>query len=241
MIQRREQYPSLFGGLSGILRKANNAVKSSRTLGGVYVMSGSDTDSQSSTSCKSLHTIKTTSDEPQIHDWNTSGEADHHKGAPRLAKTFSMRRINPNNITLTDEQLMGRVMLKVRRLPKANGYCMSNHVMINCERGERHIAPLKRVRTMDELAQQQAQRMAAMGKLCYSDVDELEAEVSGGQCGRRIGENVGKGKDIASIQAAMRRTKADLNNIIDRRFTCMGVGTARAEDGTIYLCQIFSD
>jgi hypothetical protein len=39
----------------------------------------------------------------------------------------------------------------------------------------------------------------------------------------------------------MMETVADRNNMLDRRLTCMGIGTAKADDGTLYLCQLFRD
>ena len=38
-----------------------------------------------------------------------------------------------------------------------------------------------------------------------------------------------------------RNAKADRNNILDRRFTCMGMGTAKSpdENSKLYICQIF--
>jgi uncharacterized protein YkwD len=52
---------------------------------------------------------------------------------------------------------------------------------------------------------------------------------------------VTRGANLHAIHSYMMTSVADRNNIMDRRFTSMGVGTAKADDGTLYLCQIFRD
>ena len=71
-----------------------------------------------------------------------------------------------------------------------------------------------------------------------------------GQKRHRIGENVGRGKTINEIHSMMMMTTnsknknknnvSQRNNILHRRFVYMGVGTAKGDDGLLYLCQIFS-
>lgn len=57
---------------------------------------------------------------------------------------------------------------------------------------------------------------------------------------RRIGENVYRGKTIKDMHTAMMKSQSHRNNILHRRFIYMGVGTAKGDDGLLYLCQIFS-
>lgn len=207
------------------------------TIGGVYFETGESSESKHVINV-SLHSLDT---ETSSGSWNSSGASDHHKGAPRIAKNFSQRRINPNNIVLSEEEMVGRIMIKSRKLPKNNGYIVSNHVMINSERTKRAIAPLKRIRALDEMARAQAKIMAEESQLFHSNHDELLEEL-GAQAIIRVGENVAKGADLRAIhKKMMKNSLADSNNLLDRRFTCMGVGTAKGSDGTLYLCQIFRD
>lgn len=225
------------------------------TIGGVYFNFENTLDERSKRldileesetkprSAKSLNTVDTQSTSSS-EEWNSSGSPEHHKGSPLLAKTFSQRRINPKNLPLTQEQLVDRIILKSRQLPKDSGYLASNHVLINNERIKRFVAPLKRMRTLDELARSHARLMAEEAQLFHSDREELYHKVFDEEQmmdGHRIGENVTKGKSVAAIHHFMMQSLSDKNNMLDRRFTWMGVGTAKASDGTLYLCQIFRD
>jgi hypothetical protein len=228
--------------INAVFRKDRKSKKSESlhfvTIGGVYFEAGESSESKP-TSHKSLNSVDT---ESSSGSWNSSGASDHHKGAPRIAKNFSQRRINPNNIHLSEDEMVGRIMLNSRRLPKNDGYLVSNHVMINNERTRRAIAPLKRIPALDEIARAQANLMAEENQLFHSNPEELREELVGQDIGRRIGENVAKGTALRAIHKnMMTNSLADTNNLLDRRYTCMGVGTAKGSDGTLYICQIFRD
>jgi hypothetical protein len=195
-------------------------------------------------SVKSMtNTVDTQSSEESTGSWNSSGSAEHHKGAPRIVRrAISQRYINPDfpELEIGDEEILGRIMLKSWRLPKNDGYYASNHVMINSERTKKYIPPLQRNRDMDEIAREQARLMAADNKLFHADPADL-MDLFGRQVCRRIGENVTRGSNLHDIHQAMMDTAADRNNILDSRFTCMGIETAKAVDGTLYLYQLFRD
>lgn len=214
------------------------------TIGGVYY----EDDETSSKPCSmtSLDTTSTGSsdDSHSIQsNWISSGSPDYHHGAPKIARNFSRRRVNPNNLELTESELIGRIMLHSRRLPKDNGYLVSNHVMINNERIVRSTAPLTRSPAMDELARNHAKKMAEESQLFHSDRQVLYENLAGEDKTERIriGENVTRGESLAVIHRLMMQSLPDKNNILDRRYTHMGVGTAKGHDGTLYLCQIFRD
>jgi hypothetical protein len=210
------------------------------TIGGVYATEVcDDANTKQEESFSSIESCETQSSRDSLSSWNSSGSPDHHKGSPLLVRrAISQRSINPDGIELGDAELLGRIMLRSRKLPKNNGYYSSNHVMINNERTKRMIPPLKRIPDMDELAREQAKLMAADNRLYHRDPADL-TEKLGQQCGCRIGENATRGSNVQAIHNAMMDSRADRNNIIDRRFTCMGIGTAKAADGTLYLCQLF--
>jgi len=221
------------------------------TLGGVYTteicitskkppsdysISTIDTQEESS------HSSSCSSDESQSN-WNSSGSDRHHEGAPLVVRKAIEEQSTIATIPgleLGDEEILGRIMLKSRKLPQNDGYYASNHVMINNERVKRQVPPLKRMRDMDTLARAQAQMMANERILFHADPEAIQEQL-GRECGRRIGENVTRGADLHAIHAFMMTSVADRNNIMDRRYTSMGVGTAKAVDGTLYLCQLFSD
>jgi hypothetical protein len=238
---------SLMRRMARSFRKKPNSDAKFDTLGGVYTteVCGSakpssehsigTVDTQWSHSSSSSHESQT--------NWNSSGSESHHEGAPLIVRKAVKEQHTTAAIPgleLGDEEILGRIMLKSRRLPHNDGYYASNHVMINNERIKRQVPPLKRMRDMDELARVQAQMMATEKSLFHAEPGVIQEQL-GRKCGRRIGENVTRGAGLHAIHALMMASLADRNNIMDRRFTCMGVGTAKADDGTLYLCQIFRD
>jgi uncharacterized protein YkwD len=232
------------------------------TIGGVY---SNDTLSFSSTShSKSLRSIDTNEtssshDDSSSHsssasstltyNWISSGSPGHHKGAPLIAKRARLgngRRglvVKPSEDDEDEEVLdqaeaLSQIMLKTRQLPKDASYYASNHLMINAERTKRIIYPLVRDTVLDSLARAQAADMASSNTLYHSDPFDLQLDID--EPLRRLGENVTSGSTtVRKIQEAMMDSAADKNNILDRRFTHMGTGTAKATDGTLYLCQLF--
>lgn len=173
--------------------------------------------------------------------WISSGSSKHNDGTPLLAKSLSRSRINPQNLPLTEAQLLDYILLKSRMLPKNTyRYLTSNHVMINNERTKKSIAPLLRMRSLDELAEAHATAMAKQNRLFHSDREVLFQQIApDGR--RRIGENVTRGQELAIMHEFMMRILSDRNNILDRRFAWMGIGTAKSSSGNLFLCQIFRD
>lgn len=178
----------------------------------------------------SCHTVETSSTSPPS-SWKSTGSLDYHKGAPLLV-------FSPGNATKIEDQAeaLGNILAKSRRLP-STWYFSSNHVMVNKERTERMIAPLTRLSELDAIARAHAEAMAAQGRLFHSNPHQVQSEFHHEM--RRLGENVARGCCIREIHAAMMKNRSDKNNILDRRYTNMGMATATGEDGMLYLCQVF--
>lgn len=163
--------------------------------------------------------------------WKSSGSKDHHKGSPLIVSSPESNR------SIDDEVLeLGRKMARSRHLP-GTWYFASNHIMVNQERKDKVIAPLVRLAELDSLARYHAEEMAEADRLFHSDPDALNYAFP--RESRRLGENVAKGGSVAEIHDAMMKTKSQKNNILDRRYTNMGMATARGKDGQLFLCQIF--
>jgi uncharacterized protein YkwD len=129
-------------------------------------------------------------------------------------------------------------MTRSRQLP-GTWYYSSNHILVNQERKKRTIAPLIRMRELDELARAHAEKMAVDGKMIHISPSVVTAALKDKTC-RRLGSNVAKGLTIREIHENMMQFKqSHKNNIIDRRFLNFGMGTALGTDGDLYLCQIF--
>jgi uncharacterized protein YkwD len=80
--------------------------------------------------------------------------------------------------------------------------------------------------------------MAAKDALLHSDPNIVIQMM--GRPSRRLGENVAFGRSIRDMHEMMMKISgSDKNNILDRRFLTMGMGTAKGSNGGYYMCQIF--
>lgn len=206
-----------------------------KSLGGTYFTTLQRDDNRSLTESSS-------SDE----SWKPSSGKGHHKHSPLVArsgerptysgnlKTKPTARVYPVD---DDAQELGMIMLHSRKLP-GTWYYSSNHVLVNKERVKRRIPPLIRRQKLDEIAREHAETMAAEDSLYHSNPTELVQKI--GRPSRRLGENVSFGESIRDLHKSMMEIAgADRNNILDRRYLTMGMGTARGPNGGIYMCQIF--
>lgn len=200
-------------------------------MGGVFISASKLTQNESSAIDDG--SIGSTEDSQSTQSsWKSSGSKEHNKNAPLIVP-------NPDlpDIAIQDEaEALGMVMARSRNLP-GTWYFSSNHIMVNQERTKQTVAPVSRMRILDELARQHAEEMAAESRLFHTKAtvirECLDCNVN------RLGENIARGESIRSIHGAMMRTLADKNNILDRRFTHIGMGTARGKNGELYMCQIF--
>lgn len=180
----------------------------------------------SSTSIESESTVAS-----RAFRWQSSGAIDHNKNVALVVSDPE------HSVEIKDEAAeLGLIMARSRHLP-GTSYFSSNHIMVNEERSKRIIAPLVRLRALDEIAREYAERMAAGNSLFHSAPEELRSAFA--RRTRRFGENVARGENIRDMHKAMMKSKSDRNNILDRRYTHMGMATARGSDGRLYLCQIF--
>lgn len=84
------------------------------------------------------------------------------------------------------------------------------------------------------VARRHAARMAASGSMYHNP--RLTSEVGGWS---NIGENVGRGGDVASIHNAFMNSSSHRSNILSTTFTEIGVGTARSSSGELFVSQVF--
>lgn len=132
--------------------------------------------------------------------------------------------------------MWNRALQDSRRLPQSTKFS-NNHIMVNAERSKRCAPALKRISHLDTLARWHAEKMASENKVLHADEMELLSKLE--RPTDILGENVARGESIRSIHQAMCKIKSDIYNMTDRRFTEMGMATARGPDGDLFLCQIF--
>lgn len=184
----------------------------------------------------------TDSDRSFESSWTPSSSQSHHKHSPLIARSSARpspvrTRTNKVHAESDDVEELAFVLERSQNLPGTDYYA-SNHILVNKERTKRLTPPLIRRSKLDELAREHAMAMAAKDALMHSDPDKLLQKV--GQPSRRLGENVAYGRSIREIHTMMMKEKgSDKNNIVDRRFVTMGMGTAPGPDGGLYMCQIF--
>lgn len=206
--------------IGGVFVSAKNLFASSKSL---ETFLGNEESSSSQYSLASSLEFNTS--------WKSSGERTHNKNAPLLVS-------DPEHPVKIEDEAgeLGKLMAKSRHLP-GTGHYASNHVMINEERTRRVAAPLKRLRELDEIAREQAEKMAFAQRLFHSTPEELSAKFH--RPSRRLGENVACGESIRDIHKDMMKNRANKNNILDRRYTHMGTASVKGKDGKLYLCQVF--
>lgn len=83
-------------------------------------------------------------------------------------------------------------------------------------------------------ARQHAERMAKQGRLFHNP--NLGREVKNW---RAVGENVGRGRSVAAIHDGFMKSTSHRANILDKRFTEVGMGTFVDPGGVIYVVQVF--
>lgn len=172
------------------------------------------------------------------NSWRSTDTASFHQHQPLMVSDPD--KDGASELVPDEAEKLGQVMERSRRLP-GTWYFSSNHVMINQERTKRVIAPLTRLSELDAIAREHAAAMAERGQLFHSQPQELHAKFNNDnqRFSRRMGENVARGTSIREIHQQMMKVRTDKHNILHRRYTHMGMATARGKDGQLYLCQVF--
>jgi len=191
-------------------------------------------------SVKTIDTRQDSDGEPE-YEWLASNLQDHHRGVPIVVRRPEFDEFDE----LDDKKLLNKIMTKAKKLPLEPGKYAMNHIMVNAVRAKRNIPPLRRERYMDQIAREQAKIMAEEKTLFHTSIKlknrlkEMDKESRELPVFDRIGTNIGKGKNIAEVHRFMMAALAERNNIHDKRFFAMGMGTYIADNGELYMCQIF--
>jgi hypothetical protein len=169
--------------------------------------------------------------------WHVCDSKSYHDHSPLMARRQTTRDII--GILSDEETELKTAIARARKLPGPYFYA-NNIILVNKARCVEKVPALSRDMELDHIARSHAEIMAMTGIAGHSDPTTLRFKLSG-PC-RRIGENVAVGKSIKDVHQEMmesRKRQADRNNILDRRYTSMGVGTAKGKDGRLYICQVF--
>lgn len=104
---------------------------------------------------------------------------------------------------------------------------------IDQARAARGIRSLDTRAGLSDVARTWAEQMARTGVLRHNP--RLTTEVENW---RWVGENVGFGPDVRTMQEAFMRSPGHRANVLDRDYTQVGVGVAR-RDGRVWVVQVF--
>ena len=87
---------------------------------------------------------------------------------------------------------------------------------------------------MTSVARRWAAHMAAHHQLAHNP--SFTSQVC---CWSHVGENVGVGPSVSSIQRAFMASSPHRANILNSDYTQVGIGTARGSDGKLYVDELF--
>lgn len=105
----------------------------------------------------------------------------------------------------------------------------------NAERSRAGVQQLRMSSDLVGVAAKQAQAMAAAGRIHHNP--DLATDVTNWVT---VAENVGRGADANQIHAAFMASSGHKANILDRRFSEVGIATVRAGD-YLYVAQVFRE
>ena len=106
---------------------------------------------------------------------------------------------------------------------------------INAERADNGLRPLTMRSDLNEVAQGWSDHMAAVGLLSHNP--KLTTQVANWQT---VGENVGEGPDVPTLDTAFWNSPGHRANILDTSYRDVGIGTAYA-DGVLWIAVDFRD
>ena len=115
-----------------------------------------------------------------------------------------------------------------------------NHMtdLVNQHRASHGLGDLHQDPALQMVARRQAQRMVAAGYIYHNP--SLAAEAGGAVPNwLRVGENVGVGGDVPSVEDAFLNSPPHHANI-DNQYSVIGLGAMAADDGRLYFTQNFA-
>eukprot|EP00980_Cylindrotheca_fusiformis_P023420 scaffold10472_cov126-Cylindrotheca_fusiformis.AAC.15 len=157
---------------------------------------------------------------------NEAGADRPERGLPPRAASMMLNR---DNTRRGKSQSLANLVEYSQDEIHSTSYFASNHVLVNRERMKRGLRPLTRNIAMDTLARESAKAMADS-----AGSNPLKTTYVG---------NVLRGESIRAVHRAimLNREGRERANCLNPYFQDFGVGTAKGEDGMLYICQLFSE
>jgi uncharacterized protein YkwD len=116
-------------------------------------------------------------------------------------------------------------------------------LMLNAARKTEGAPPLQRDAKLDALADEHARAMNAAQRVAHDlgDGDPGARVRAAGLDVAAAGENVAHALDAARAHRALWASPSHRENLLLDRFDNVGIGVARDEDGTVWVCELFAD
>lgn len=115
-------------------------------------------------------------------------------------------------------------------------------ILIDALRSAESLPPLTHDTRLDAVATAHAERMRAAGSVAHDlgegDLRARFAEAS--LDAHVVGENVARGPTVLHAHRALYASPSHRLNLLRADYTHVGVGLARADDGTVYACEVFA-
>lgn len=107
----------------------------------------------------------------------------------------------------------------------------------------RSLPPLLELPLLDEVAREHAERMRSARRLVHDtgNGSPTGRVLSEGLEPRLVGENVAHERTAALAHLALWSSLSHRQNLLDPRFTAVGIGVAPDADGSLWVAQLFAD
>jgi hypothetical protein len=225
----------------------NQAMQAAPIPKGVFAIQTNALDVENLKS-KMMDTVTNSSTPPLQNERGSNNQSIEAVWLPSTSVDHNNRKLLK---AANDRKLLKMIMGRAKKLPQTSGKFACNHIMVNTERVKKRVPPLTRYRDLDRVAREHARAMADENMVRHMDgptylqariLERKDMDISADDerlFFPRLGVNIARGKNVEGIHKLMMANSAERNNVLDKRFTTLGMGTARAEDGMIYLCQVF--
>jgi len=115
--------------------------------------------------------------------------------------------------------------------------------LVNRARESEHRPELARSAALDALAQEHAEAMQKSRRMAHDvgDGDPSARLASAGLAVLAAGENVARALDLVRAHRTLWASPSHRENLLELRFDAIGIGIARDQDGSLWVCELFAD
>jgi uncharacterized protein YkwD len=114
--------------------------------------------------------------------------------------------------------------------------------MLNLARQSEGARPLSRDARLDRIALEHAEAMRALGHIAHDAGDGTPGERAraAGVAATLVGENVAHARSAVLAHRALWASPSHRANLLEPNYDAVGIGTARGEDGSVWVSELFA-